>query len=72
MKKSLVWIIISVVCVSMVGTFSLSGCKSVGEEAVEEPAVEETVEEVPAGEEVKDERYELTQKYKTLSLERSS
>jgi hypothetical protein len=36
----------------MVATFSLSGCKSVGEEAVEE-----TVEEVPAGEEVKDERY---------------
>ncbi|GAI43726.1 unnamed protein product, partial [marine sediment metagenome] len=45
MKKSLLWLVIMLLTVSMVATFSLAGCK---EEAVEEEAVEEeAVEEEP-------------------------
>ena len=47
MKKSLLWLLIILLAVSMVATFSLAGCK---EEAA--PAEEAAVEEAPAEEEV--------------------
>jgi len=51
MKKSLLWVIILIISISMVAAFSLYGCKpeeEVVEEVavVEEEAVEEEVEEV--------------------------
>jgi len=52
MKKSLLWIVVLVLSISMVAAFSLAGCKAAAEEAVEEEAVEEAapVEEAPAEE----------------------
>ena len=58
MKKSLLWLLIMLLTVSMVATFSLAGCKKeevAEEEAVEEEAVEEEVAEeeaAPTGEQV--------------------
>ncbi|MDP3012401.1 MAG: hypothetical protein Q8N27_06750, partial [Candidatus Hydromicrobium sp.] len=45
MKKSLLWLLIAVLTVSMVVTFSLAGCKEevTEEEAAEEEVVEEKV-----------------------------
>ena len=48
MKKSLLWIVISVVSISMIVLFSLSSCAP----AVEEPVVEEPVAEEPIEEEI--------------------
>ncbi|MBM3702554.1 MAG: extracellular solute-binding protein [Actinobacteria bacterium] len=53
MKKSLVWLVVVLLCVSMVAALSLAGCKPPVEE-VEEVPVEE-VEEVPVEEEVAEE-----------------
>ena len=55
MKKSLLWLLIMILAVSMVATFSLAGCKK--EEVAEEEAVkeEEAVEEAPAEEEAVEE-----------------
>ncbi|MFZ3085827.1 MAG: ABC transporter substrate-binding protein, partial [Candidatus Hydromicrobium sp.] len=53
MKKSLLWLLIMILAVSMVVTFSLAGCKA--EEAAEEEAAvveEEAAEAVPEGEQV--------------------
>ncbi len=53
MKKSLLWIIVLMLSISMVATFSLAGCK---EEAVEEEvAEEEAVEEEAPAEEAEEE-----------------
>ena len=55
MKKSLLWLLVALLSVSMVATFSLAGCKAEAaaeEEAVEEAAAEEA-EAVPEGEQVK-------------------
>lgn len=49
MKKSLLWLLVLVVSVSMVLTFTLAGCKAPVEEAA--PAEEEAVEETPVEEE---------------------
>ena len=51
MKKILLWLVIMIVSMSMLATFSLSGCK---EEAT--PAEEEVAEEEVAEEEVAEER----------------
>jgi len=57
MKKSLLWLLIMVLAVSMIATFSLAGCKeAVEEEAVapaEEEATEEAVEETAIAEKEK-------------------
>lgn len=54
MKKSLLWILVLAVSISMLLTFSVSGCKAEAvEEVVEE--VEEAAEEVPAEEEAVEE-----------------
>ena len=53
MKKSLLWIVVMVLSISMVAAFSFAGCKAAAEEAVEEeaaPAVEEVAEEEVAEE----------------------
>ncbi|GAG93986.1 unnamed protein product, partial [marine sediment metagenome] len=54
MKKSLLWIVVLVLSISMVAAFSLYGCKAeevaAEEEAVEEAPAEEAVEEAPAEE----------------------
>ena len=59
MKKSLLWLLVVVLAISMVATFSLAGCKeeAAEEEAVEEEAAEEeaAVEEEVAEEEVAEE-----------------
>ncbi len=56
MKKSLLWLVILVVSVSMIAAFSLNGCKKEAapaeEEAVEEAAPAEEEEEAPAEEAV--------------------
>ena len=60
MKKSLLWLLIMVLTVSMIATFSLAGCKE--EEMAEEEAVEEEVaaeEEVAVEEEVAEEEVEV-------------
>ena len=49
MKKSLLWLLIMLLTVSMVATFSLAGCKK--EEVAEEEAVEEEVAEEEVAEE---------------------
>ncbi len=54
MKKLLLWLLIVLLTVSMVATFSLAGCK--GKEVVEEVAVEEPVVEEPAVEEPVEEK----------------
>ena len=48
MKKALLILMVSIISIGMVVTFSLTGCKGALEEAVEEveEAVEEAVEEV--------------------------
>jgi len=51
MKKSLLWLLVSLISISMIAAFSLTGCK----EAVEEAAPAEEVEEVEPGEEVAEE-----------------
>ena len=54
MKKSLLWLLIVLLSVSMIATFSFAGCKK--EEAAEEaPAEEEAAEEAPAEEEAAEE-----------------
>lgn len=59
MKKSLLWIIVFILSMSVVATFSLAGCKDEAEEVAEEEVeeVEEEVEEeeAPAEEEVVEE-----------------
>jgi len=54
MKKSLLWIVVLILSISMIAAFSLYGCKAaaVEEEAVEEEAVEEEAVEEAAEEEV--------------------
>ena len=64
MKKSLLWLLIMILAVSMIATFSFAGCKKeeVAEEevAVEEaPAEEVAVEEAPAEEVAVEEEVEL-------------
>jgi len=49
MKKSLLWVVVLVLSITMVAAFSLYGCKA--EEAVEEEAAEEAVEEEAVEEE---------------------
>jgi len=56
MKKSLLWIVVVVMSISMIAAFSLYGCKAEEEAAVEEAAAEEEVaEEVAVEEEVAEE-----------------
>ena len=52
MKKVLLWLIVSLMSISMIAAFSLTGCKEAVEEA---PAEEEAVEEAPAEEEAVEE-----------------
>jgi len=54
MKKSLLWIVVLVLSISMVAAFSFAGCKAAAaeEEVVEEKAAEEEVVEEKAAEEV--------------------
>ena len=52
MKKTLLWLVVIVLSISMLSVFSLTGCK---EEAAEEEAVEETVEETEEAEEAVEE-----------------
>ncbi|MBA7509644.1 hypothetical protein ES705_01608 [subsurface metagenome] len=61
MKKSLFWLLIMILTVSMVVTFSLAGCKkeAAEEEVVEEAAEEEVAEEVSPEEEVAEEAVTL-------------
>ncbi len=47
MKKSLMWLIVGLLCLSIIGSFSLFGC---AQEAAEEPAAEEEAAEEPAEE----------------------
>ncbi len=51
MKKSLLWVVVLVLSISMVAAFSFAGCKAAVEEAVETPAEEEAVEEEAVAEE---------------------
>jgi len=65
MKKSLLWLLILIVCVSMVATFSLSGCKKEAaptEEAAEEEVAKEAPveEEAAPTEEIKEEPVTIT------------
>jgi len=59
MKKSLLWLLIAVLSISMVATFSLAGCKKAEEEVAAEeeaaPATEEAAEEAPEEEAVEEE-----------------
>jgi len=50
MKKSLLWLLIMVLAVSMIATFSLAGCKKAAEEEAVAPAEEEAVVEEVAEE----------------------
>ena len=61
MKKSLLWMLVVLVCVSMVGVFSFTGCKGAVEEAVEEVTeeIEEAVEEEVVEEAVEEEAEEI-------------
>jgi len=52
MKKIVLWLMVTVISISMLSVFSLTGCKK---EAAEEEAVEETVEEAEEVEEVVEE-----------------
>jgi len=44
MKKSLLWLIITMMCIALLGTFTLAGCKTEAEGTTEE-TIEETTEE---------------------------
>ncbi len=62
MKKSLLWVVVLILSISMVAAFSFVGCKAeevVEEEAVEEEAVEEVAEE-EASEEIVEELTTVT------------
>ena len=60
MKKSLLWLLIMVLAVSMIATFSLAGCKKAAEEEAVAPAEEEAVEEEVAVAEVTEEPITIT------------
>ncbi len=70
MKKSLLWLLIVLLSVSMIATFSLAGCKGEEAAAVEEEApAEEEVAEAPAEEEVAEAPAEEEAVEETSSLE---
>ena len=64
MKKSLLWLIITMMCIALIGTFTLAGCKTTAEETAEETTEEETEE---ATEETTEEEVEETTEEEAVS-----